>query len=87
MSTAAFPSPARKSFGSDNHARVHPEIMKAIAEANMGDAVPYGGDPWTTGATSELKRLTGARGEVYLVLNGSGANVLGLGACSVVTRR
>ena len=70
---------ARKSFGSDNHAGTHPEVMRAIVEANTGDAVAYGADPWTERATGELKRLTGAEGEVFLVLNGSGANVLGLG--------
>jgi len=69
----------RKSFGSDNHAAIHPAIMRAIAAANVGDAVAYGADPWTERATSELRRLAGAEGEVYLVLNGSGANVLGLG--------
>jgi threonine aldolase len=79
MSTAAIPSTVRKSFGSDNHAPVHPAIMKAIVEANSGDAVAYGADPWTEQATGELKRLAGAGGEVYLVPNGSGANVLGLG--------
>ncbi len=79
MSTAAISSLDRKSFGSDNHARVHPAIMTAIAEANSGDAAAYGADPWTSAATSELKRLTGAQGDVYLVLNGTGANVLGIG--------
>jgi threonine aldolase len=79
MSTAAIPSQSRKSFGSDNHAAVHPAIIQAIANANSGDAVAYGADPWTERATNELKRLTGATGEVYVVLNGSGANVLGLG--------
>jgi threonine aldolase len=69
----------RKSFGSDNHAAIHPAVMRAIAEANVGDAVAYGADPWTERVTSELRRLAGAEGEVYLVLNGSGANVLGLG--------
>ena len=69
----------RKSFGSDNHAAIHPAVMRAIAEANVGDAIAYGADPWTERATSELRRLAGAEGEVYLVLNGSGANVLGLG--------
>jgi threonine aldolase len=53
--------------------------MTAIADANSGDAIAYGADPWTEQATGELKRLAGANGEVYLVLNGSGANVLGLG--------
>ncbi len=69
----------RKSFGSDNHAATHPAVMRAIVDANAGDAGAYGADPWTRRATSELRRLAGAEGEVYLVLNGSGANVLGLG--------
>jgi threonine aldolase len=70
---------ARRSFGSDNHAGTHPAVMRAIAEANVGDAMAYGGDPWTEHALGELRRLSGAEGGVYLVLNGSGANVLGLG--------
>lgn len=70
---------ARRSFGSDNHAGTHPAVMRAIIEANAGDAPAYGSDSWTERATSSLKRAFGAEGEVYLVLNGSGANVLGLG--------
>src|SRR5579863_248350 len=69
----------RYCFGSDNHAGTHPDVMRAIVEANAGDVVAYGADPWTERAVGELKRVTGAEGEVYLVLNGSGANVLGLG--------
>jgi threonine aldolase len=69
----------RKSFGSDNHAGTHPDVMRAIVEANVGDAMAYGADPWTEQALGELRRLSGAEGEAYLVLNGSGANVLGLG--------
>ena len=53
--------------------------MRAIVEANAGDAVAYGADPWTARAVGELRRLAGGDGEVFLVLNGSGANVLGLG--------
>jgi threonine aldolase len=53
--------------------------MRAIVEANTGDAVAYGADPWTARAVGELRRLAGGDGEVYLMLNGSGANVLGLG--------
>src|SRR5487761_1065401 len=68
-----------KSFGSDNHAGTHPAVTRAINEANTGDAVAYGADAWTERATAELRRLSGALGGVYLVLNGSGANVLGLG--------
>jgi threonine aldolase len=69
----------RKSFGSDNHSGMHPAVLRAIVEANAGDAVAYGADPWTARAVGELRRLAGGDGEVYLVLNGSGANVLGLG--------
>jgi threonine aldolase len=68
-----------KSFGSDNHSGTHPAIMRAIIDANSGDAIAYGADLWTERATAELRRLSGAEGEVFLVLNGSGANVLGLG--------
>ena len=53
--------------------------MRAIVEANAGDAVAYGADPWTARAVGELRTLAGGDGDVYLVLNGSGANVLGLG--------
>jgi threonine aldolase len=69
----------RKSFGSDNHSGAHPAVMRAIVEANTGDAVAYGADPWTSRALGELRQLAGGDGEIYLVLNGSGANVLGLG--------
>jgi threonine aldolase len=69
----------RKSFGSDNHAGTHPAVMNAIVQANSADAVAYGADPWTEQVTGEIRRLSGAEGGVYLVLNGSGANVLGLG--------
>ena len=58
---------------------MHPAVLRAIDEANAGDAVAYGADPWTVRAVGELRRLAGGDGEVYLVLNGSGANVLGLG--------
>jgi threonine aldolase len=70
---------SRKSFGSDNHAGTHPAVMRAIVEANTGDAIAYGADPWTEKAVAGIRQLSGAQGEVYLVLNGSGANVLGLG--------
>jgi threonine aldolase len=73
----------RKSFGSDNHAGVHPAVLRAIAEANPGDAVAYGADGWTEEATAGLREIFGAD-EAFLVLNGSGANVLGL---SLLLRR
>ena len=67
-----------KSFGSDNHAGIHPAVLRAIADANPGDAVAYGADAWTGEATAGLREVFGAD-DAFLVLNGSGANVLGLG--------
>jgi threonine aldolase len=74
---------ARKSFGSDNHAGTHPAVLRAIIEANSGDAVAYGADEHTKRVTAQLRETFGADG-AFLVLNGSGANMLGL---SVLLRR
>jgi len=72
-----------KSFGSDNHAGTHPAVLRAITDANAGDAVAYGADAWTQQATTALREAFGAD-SAFLVTNGSGANVLGL---SVLLRR
>ncbi len=74
----------RKSFGSDNHAGVHPAVLRAIVAANAGDAVAYGADEWTGRVTAALGEAFRAEGGAFLVLNGSGANILGL---SVLLRR
>jgi threonine aldolase len=66
-----------KSFGSDNHAGVHPEVFAALAAANDGDAVAYGDDEITRAATARLCAASGAR-SAYLVFNGTAANILGL---------
>jgi threonine aldolase len=68
----------RKSFGSDNHAGAHPAVLSALAAAGQGDATAYGDDPWTTRASAQLAEAFGARGGVYFVFNGTGANVLAL---------
>jgi len=68
----------KKSFGSDNHSGMHPHILAAIAEANNGDCVAYGNDPVTTDAINAFKRELGENIAVYPVLNGTGANVLGI---------
>ncbi|KAM9864363.1 Low specificity L-threonine aldolase [Leucobacter aridicollis] len=65
-------------FASDNWAGVHPEVMEAIAAANVGHAVAYGGDPWTAELQEHARRLFGPDAEIFPVFNGSGANVLAL---------
>ena len=50
-----------KSFGSDNHAGVHPAVLAAIAAANVGDALAYGGDELTR-QRGQAVRVLPARG-------------------------
>jgi threonine aldolase len=71
--------PAR-SFASDNNAGVHPEVLKAIAEANRGHAVGYGDDPYTQSVVQKFKQHFGSDTEVFFVFNGTAANCLGLKA-------
>jgi threonine aldolase len=72
-------SEQRKSFGSDNHAGVHPRVLSALAAANVGDATAYGADPLTEQATAAVRDLLGAAA-VFFVFGGTAANVLGLAA-------
>jgi threonine aldolase len=67
----------RKSFGSDNHAGAHPEVVRALADANVGDSHPYGDDEWTRRTTADLIAAFRAR-DVLFVFNGTAANVLGI---------
>ena len=41
------PAAHPRGFASDNYAGAHPEVIKAIAAANVGHAPAYGADPWT----------------------------------------
>ena len=67
-----------KSFGSDNHAGAHEQVLRMVAAANSGHAVAYGSDPWTERATAGLRKAFGTEGSIYFVFTGTAANVLGL---------
>jgi len=69
---------ASKSFGSDNHAGIHPAVLAAVTAANSGDAVAYGDDEATRAAEAALRAASGAH-QAYLVFNGTAANILALG--------
>ena len=71
--------PAR-SFASDNNAGVHPEVIRAIADANQGHVVGYGDDPYTASAVRKFQEHFGPDIEVFFVFNGTAANVLSLKA-------
>jgi threonine aldolase len=68
--------PAQREFASDNHAGAHPEVLEAIAAANVGHADSYGADPWTARLQETFRRHFGARARAHPVFNGTGANVL-----------
>jgi threonine aldolase len=67
-----------RSFGSDNHAPVHPAVLEAVVAANFGDAVAYGDDEWTARAEALFRVHFGPEVETFLVFNGTAANVLAL---------
>ena len=67
-----------KAFASDNYSGVHPEIMKALQNANEAHAGSYGNDQYTTSAVNKFREFFGNDVEVFFVYNGTGANVLGL---------
>lgn len=67
-----------RNFGSDNWAGVHPEVIAAIAEANVGHTPGYGGDPWTQRFHDIMAHHFGPEAQAFPVFNGTGANVLAL---------
>ena len=67
-----------RNFGSDNWAGVHPEVLAAIADANVGHTPGYGGDPWTQRFREIMAHHFGPEARAFPVFNGTGANVLAL---------
>ena len=65
-------------FASDNYAGIHPDILQALGNANVGPAQAYGEDRFTHQAIELFKKHFGSDIDVYFVLNGTWANVLGL---------
>jgi threonine aldolase len=69
-----------RGFASDNNSGIHPDILKSIERANSGHVVAYGDDIYTSQAIIKVKEHFGEEIEVFFVLTGTGANVLGLTA-------
>lgn len=67
-----------RGFASDNNSGVHPDILTAIVNANKGHEIAYGDDTYTPQAIARFKHLFGLETEVFFVLTGTGANVLGI---------
>src|SRR6266581_8600468 len=69
-----------RTFASDNYAGVHPEIVRALVDANTGHASSYGADTYSENAIQQFNKYFGDDMEVFFVYNGTGANVLALSA-------
>lgn len=67
-----------RSFASDNNSGVHPLIMQALADANVGHCLGYGDDPWTEEATRVMKEQFSEDAMPLFVLNGTGSNVVAM---------
>lgn len=63
---------------SDNNSGVHPKILDAIYKCNIDHEISYGEDKYTEKAIELLKESFGEDIDVYFVLTGTAANVIGL---------
>lgn len=70
----------KRGFGSDNHSGISPEILKAIADANVDHALAYGDDEYCNRVGDLFRSYFGDQAQVYFVFNGTGANVLSIDA-------
>jgi len=66
------------SFASDNYAPAHPDVLAAVADANVGAEPAYGRDQYTEHLEARAEEIFGWGATVFPVLNGTGANVLAL---------
>lgn len=78
--SGVFPEiePSNRGFASDNNAGVHPQVLAAISEANVGHTLAYGYDPYTAHAEACFAKHFGTDTKVFFVYGGTGANCLSL---------
>lgn len=67
-----------KNFASDNNSGIHPEVLEAIARVNQGHCLAYGEDSYTKSVIERFKGEFGPEIAAFLVLTGTGANILGM---------
>jgi threonine aldolase len=65
-------------FASDNTAKVAPQIMAALTQANEGYVLGYGADPWTKRVEKRFADIFKREVAVFLVPTGTAANALAL---------
>ncbi len=68
----------KRGFASDNNAGIHPDVLTAMQNANIGHCIAYGDDIYTQNAIIKIKEHFGKEIDVYFTFNGTGSNVLAL---------
>ncbi|HHV39083.1 MAG TPA: aminotransferase class I/II-fold pyridoxal phosphate-dependent enzyme [Tepidimicrobium sp.] len=63
---------------SDNNSGVHPSILEAIYECNIGHEPSYGADKYTRRAIELIREIFHKDVDVYFVTTGTAANIVGL---------
>jgi threonine aldolase len=71
-----------RSFGSDNHSGVHPDVLEAIHQANVDHACAYGDDMYSEKLQKKVEEAFGSEAVIFPTFNGTGANVCALRACT-----
>lgn len=69
-----------RSLGSDNHAGVHPLILKSLSQVNSDHSPSYGTDKISHELNKKVRELLGAQWNSFHCFNGTAANVLCLKA-------
>lgn len=70
-------------FASDNSGPVHPEVLKALQDANTGYTMAYGADGLMDEVRDRLRHIFEApEAAIYLVATGTAANALALATLS-----
>lgn len=70
----------KKSFGSDNQSGVHPAVLAAIDNANVGHEPAYGADSHSARARELFRAAFASDLEVFFVFTGTAANTLAIRA-------
>ena len=71
-----------RGFASDNYAGIHPLVLDAISQVNVGHEVAYGEDSVTARFDELVRELFGSNAVGFPVFNGTGANVVALQAAT-----
>jgi threonine aldolase len=71
------------SFLDDYSEGAHPDILRALAQTNLAQQAPYGGDAYSADAASRIKaHLGGAfEGAIHFVASGTMANIVSISSC------